>query len=108
MAISYEDKIKKIESIMKFPERVCFYIAKDLEKDELSIYIGKVKDKKKKIRNIRLSELDIIVLGSSVAPIEVHVLDRAEQVIALADRYSAMWHIKDTEKKLNALTAWPE
>lgn len=99
MKLSKREKIERIKEWNEFPNRLVYSIAKNLEDGTLTILATALHDKKKELRNVKFKETDAIVFGYSTAPIGVHDVDSAEQVIELDEYYREMWDLKEVEVK---------
>ena len=97
MRLSKQEKIERIKEWNEFPNRLVYSIAKNLEDGTLTILATALHDKKKELRNVKFKETDVIVFGYSTAPIGVHDVDSAEQVIELDEYYREMWGLEDAE-----------
>ena len=97
MRLSKQEKIERIKEWNEFPNRLVYSIAKNLEVGTLTILVTTLHDKKKELRNVKFKETDVIVFGYSTAPIGVHDVVSAEQVVELDEYYSEMWDLKDGE-----------
>lgn len=97
MKLSKQERINTINEFMQFPNRVVYSIAKNFEDGTLTILASSLHDKKKELRNVKLKEVDVIVLGYATAPVGVHDVDDAEQVIKITDHYRKMWDLEEVE-----------
>jgi len=100
MKISKEEKINRIKNWITFPNRVAYYIAKDLKTGNYTVIASPIKDKKKELRNVKFREVEIVVFGNATAPLGIHDVEDAESVIELTEYYKEMWDMKegDTEE----------
>ena len=99
MKLSKQEKIERIKEWYEFPNRLVYSIAKNLEDGTLTILATELHDKKKELRSVKFKETDVIVFGFSTAPIGVHDVDSAEQVIEIDEHYRKMWDLKEVEVK---------
>lgn len=97
MKLSKQEKIERIKEWIEFPNRLVYSIAKNLEDGTLTIFATELHDKKKELRNVKFKETDVIVFGYGTAPIGVHDVDSAEQVIEIDEHYRKMWDLKEVE-----------
>lgn len=97
MRLSKREKIERIKEWNEFPNRLVYSIAKNLEDGTLTIFATALHDKKKELRNVKFKETDVMVFGYSTAPIGVHDVDSAEQVIELDEYYREMWGLEEVE-----------
>ena len=95
MKLSKQERIDTINEFMQFPNRVVYSIAKNFEDGTLTILASQLHDKEKELRNVKLKEVDILVLGCATAPLGVHDVYNAEQVIAITEHYRKMWDLND-------------
>ena len=97
MKLSKREKIERIKEWNEFPNRLVYSIAKNLEDGTLTIFATALHDKKKELRNVKFKETDVMVFGYSTAPIGVHDVDSAEQVMELDEYYREMWGLEEVE-----------
>ena len=95
MKLSKQERIDTINEFMEFPNRVVYSIAKNLEDGTLTILASQLRDKKKELSNVKLKEVDVLVFGYATAPVGVHDVDNAEQVIEITEHYRKMWDLND-------------
>lgn len=89
--ITLDKKIEVLNKSFTFPSRVVLYLAVNSEK-EYSILMLEQKDKKKKIENFRLKDLEIITFSYvAVTPLVVFEANNAMEIIEKADEYGEMW-----------------
>ena len=98
MKLSKQEKIERIKEWIEFPNRLVYSIAKNLEDGTLTILTTTIHDKKKQLRNVKFEETDVIVFGFSTAPVGVHDVDDAEQVIKITDHYRKMWNLEEVQE----------
>ena len=101
MKLSKQERIDSINEFMQFPNRVVYSIAKNFEDGTLTILASQIHDKKKELRNVKLKEVDVLVLGYATAPVGVHDVDNAEQVIEITEHYRKMWDLNDDSEVEN-------
>lgn len=97
MKLSKQEKIERIKEWNEFPNRLVYSIAKNLEDGTLTILATVLHDNKKELRNVKFKETDVRVSGYSTAPIGVHDVDSAEQVMELDGYYRKMWGLEEVE-----------
>lgn len=89
--VTLDKKIEVLNKSFTFPSRVVLYLAVNSEK-EYSILMREQKDKKKKIENFRLKDLEIISFSHVAAtPLVVFEANNAMEIIEKADEYGEMW-----------------
>ena len=97
MRLSRQEKIERIKEWNEFPNRLVYSIAKNLEDGTLTIFATALHDNKKELRNVKFKETDVKVFGHSTAPIGVHDVYSAEQVVELDEYYREMWGLEEVE-----------
>ena len=97
MRLSKQEKIERIKEWNEFPNRLVYSIAKNLEDGTLTILATALHDKKKELRNVKFKETDVIVFGYATAPVGVHDVESAEQVIKITEHYRKMWDLEEAE-----------
>lgn len=85
-----------MRSRYNFPCRIVYYIGKF--EGKYKIVTKEHKDRKKKIGNIKFEELQAIIFGGVITPIDVADVDDVDQLIEQIKGHSDTWIGKNDEE----------